>query len=212
MTAPAAPSASTSPSAPASTRGRRRADEDAMLDAAMECVLAFGVRRTTLSDVARRANLSRMTLYRRWPDVDSLVTDLITRECGVVTARAAQATEKGDGPLCERMIDQIVSATQELRAHPLLRKIIDVDPELLLPYLLRRRGASQNTILDFLTAAIAHGQQEGTIRQTDPGLLARTVLLAVQSFVLSAEALAEPAALADIDAQLTLLLRNYLKA
>jgi len=196
----------------APTRGRRKADEEAMLDAAMECVLAFGVRRTTLSDVARRANLSRMTLYRRWPDVDSLVTDLITRECGTITARAAADTETGDGPLCERMIGQIVVAAQELRDHPLLRKIIDVDPELLLPYLLRRRGKSQDTILDFLTAAIARGQQDGSIRPAEPGLLARTVLLAVQSFVLSAAALAEPAALADIDEQLALMLRNYLAA
>ena len=32
-----------------------------------------GVRRTTLTDVARRAGVSRMTIYRRWPDVRTLV-------------------------------------------------------------------------------------------------------------------------------------------
>ena len=53
---------------------------DPVLDAAREVVLAVGVRRTTLTEVARRAGLSRMTIYRRWPDVRALVADLMTRE------------------------------------------------------------------------------------------------------------------------------------
>ena len=36
-----------------------------VLDAVRDCVLAVGVRRTTLTDVARRAGVSRMTLYRK---------------------------------------------------------------------------------------------------------------------------------------------------
>jgi AcrR family transcriptional regulator len=36
--------------------------DTAILDAAAECVLAFGVRRTSLSDVARRAGVSRPTV------------------------------------------------------------------------------------------------------------------------------------------------------
>nr|MDT0664439.1 helix-turn-helix domain-containing protein [Micromonospora sp. DSM 115978] len=43
-----------------------------MLDAAEASLLAVGVRRTTLTDVARRAGVSRMTLYRRWPDLRTL--------------------------------------------------------------------------------------------------------------------------------------------
>src|SRR5580704_15822932 len=54
--------------------------ETAILDAAADCVLAFGVRRTSLSDVARRAGVSRPTVYRRWPDLTALVADVMTRE------------------------------------------------------------------------------------------------------------------------------------
>ena len=50
-----------------------RSVDDAVLDAARDCVLGYGVRRTTLTDVARRAGVSRMTVYRRWPDVQSLI-------------------------------------------------------------------------------------------------------------------------------------------
>ncbi len=42
--------------------------DDQILDAARSCVLDFGLRRTTLAEVARRAGVSRPTVYRRWPD------------------------------------------------------------------------------------------------------------------------------------------------
>src|SRR5439155_16686451 len=48
-----------------------RNTDESVLEAARACVLAVGVRRTTLTDVARRAGLSRMTLYRRYPDVNA---------------------------------------------------------------------------------------------------------------------------------------------
>ena len=59
-----------------------------MLDAARECVLAVGVRRTTFSDVARRAGVSRMTLYRRFGDLEALLSALMTREFGRLVAAA----------------------------------------------------------------------------------------------------------------------------
>ena len=49
--------------------------DHALLDAARATILAVGWRRTTLTDVARRAGVSRMTLYRRWPDMQTLLAD-----------------------------------------------------------------------------------------------------------------------------------------
>jgi len=46
---------------------------EGILTATRDTVLAVGVRRTTLTDVARRAGVSRMTLYRLVPDVTTLV-------------------------------------------------------------------------------------------------------------------------------------------
>src|SRR5918992_4746199 len=84
-----------------------RSSYDAALDAARDCVLAVGVRRTTLTDVARRAGLSRMTLYRRWPDVRSLVADLMTREfVGLVRAVGGRAV---GGPAGPAVVDSLVT-------------------------------------------------------------------------------------------------------
>ncbi|MFB7512285.1 TetR/AcrR family transcriptional regulator [Streptomyces sp. NPDC056144] len=160
------------------------ADADPVLDAARDCVLAVGVRRTTLTDVARRAGVSRMTLYRRWPDVRSLVGDLMTREWIAVAAGAMPAAED-DLPERERIVGGLVAGTAAFRAHPLFHKILDVDPELLLPYILDRRGASQDALLGLLVQAVEDGHEDGSVRRAPAELQARSLLLVVQSFTLS---------------------------
>src|SRR5690606_41165814 len=116
---------------------RRRHRDDALLDAARACVLAVGVRRTTLTDVARRAGVSRMTIYRRWPDARSLIADLMTREWSAVVDATAPPEDRR--PVRPALVSGLVDGTRALREHPLFRKIVQVDPEVLLPYVLERR-------------------------------------------------------------------------
>lgn len=163
--------------------------EDRYLDAARECILATGWTRTTLTDVARRAGVSRMTIYRTWPDMQTLLADLMTREWGGVVAEVASAGA-GSAPL-ERLSTGISRTVTALRSNDLLRKIVEVDPELLLPYLLQRRGRSQDNILDLLEPMVAEGQADGSVRDGDPRLLARSILLAAHGFTLSAETMTD---------------------
>lgn len=159
-------------------------DSDAVLDAVRDCVLAVGVRRTTLTDVARRAGVSRMTIYRRWPDVRSLVGDLMTREWVDVATRAMPERRPGTDAR-SLLVDGLVAGVDAFRAHPLFRKIVDVDPELLLPYVLDRRGASQEALLKLLSADLREGHADGSVRAGHAERQARSLLLVVQSFALS---------------------------
>ncbi|MEV4937227.1 TetR/AcrR family transcriptional regulator [Streptomyces zaomyceticus] len=159
-------------------------DTDPVLDAARDCVLAVGVRRTTLTDIARRAGVSRMTIYRRWPDVRTLVGDLMTREW-IAVAAGAMPPSDDDRPERERIVEGLVAGAAAFRAHPLFHKIVDVDPELLLPYILDRRGASQDALLGLLHTALEDGHEDGSVRRVRPDLQARSLLLVVQSFTLS---------------------------
>ncbi|MER6261651.1 MULTISPECIES: TetR/AcrR family transcriptional regulator [Streptomyces] len=159
-------------------------DSDHVLDAVRDCVLAVGVRRTTLADVARRAGVSRMTLYRRWPDLRTLVGDLMTREWIDVASRAIPPATPGTGTR-GRIVDGLVAGIEAFRAHPLFRKIVDVDPELLLPYVLDRRGASQEALLALLADALREGHADGSVRPGHTERQARALLLTVQSFTLS---------------------------
>jgi AcrR family transcriptional regulator len=188
--------------------GGSRHDDDALLDAARHCVLAVGLRRTTLTDVARRAGVSRMTMYRRWPDMGSLVADLMTREwsalVGVAAAEAVGENERA------RVVDGVVRAVRGLRAHPVFRRIVDGDPETLLPYLVDRRGTSQDRILAQLTEDLRRASRERSVRTGDPALLARTVLLTTHGFVISAGTMTDEVSEAALDAELRVLLDRYL--
>jgi AcrR family transcriptional regulator len=191
---------------------RRHHRDDAVLDAARDCVLAVGVRRTTLTDIARRAGVSRMTIYRHWPDVQSLIADLMTREWSAVVAGVAPPHE--ETPVRARLVDSVVSGVQALREHPLYRKIVDTDPEVLLPYILERRGSSHNAMLDGIQATLRAGHRDGTVRRDDVTRQARTLLLVAQSFALSAPTMSDDhdAALSTsaFDDELRRLLDRYL--
>jgi AcrR family transcriptional regulator len=160
---------------------------EGVLDAARDCVLAYGVRRTTLTDVARRAGVSRMTIYRGWPDVRSLVADLMTREWVGVVAELDLSDP----------VRAVVTGVRRLREHPLWRKIVEADPDLLLPYLLQRRGASHEAVLGVLEGALGDARK------------ARAVLLVAQSFLLSAPTMLDPVTLDELDAELAELLEAY---
>jgi AcrR family transcriptional regulator len=184
--------------------------DDTYLDAARAAILAVGWSRTTLTDIARRAGVSRMTLYRRWPDTQTLLADLMTREWETVVTGATGA---GGGTARERLTSGVVATVQALRANELVQRIVDVDPEVLLPYLLDRRGRSQEFVADVTAATISEGQREGSIRLGDPTTMARSILLAAHGFVLSAHTMLDDDGVGDLshlDAELTHLLDRYL--
>jgi AcrR family transcriptional regulator len=157
---------------------------DAYLDAARDCILDVGWRRTTLTEVARRAGVSRMTIYRAWSDMSSLLGDLMTREwVGIAAATRVAAT---DTTTPAGIAAAALSTVRALRDNELFVRIVELDPELLLPYLLSRRGRSQEALIEILAAEIESGQRSGAIRAGDPVVMARSLTLAGHGFVFSA--------------------------
>jgi AcrR family transcriptional regulator len=187
---------------------RQRTDESLLLDAARQCILAVGWRRTTLTDVARRAGVSRMTIYRVWPDMQTLLADLMTREWSqLAEAAAGDAARHATG--AQRLAVGVVATVQALRDNALLRRILEVDPEMLLPYLLDRRGRSQDGILALLEPVIAAGQDDGSVRHGDPALLARAIMLAGHGFALSAQTMTDGVTSEQLNAELHALVHRY---
>jgi AcrR family transcriptional regulator len=192
---------------PRAEEGVDKEPRDSYLDAARDCILDVGWRRTTLTEVARRAGVSRMTIYRTWGDMPTLLGDLMTREwAGVVTDQVSDR-----GPAIERITHAIVGTVRQLRRNELFVRIVELDPELILPYLFSRRGRSQQLILDVTTQAVAEGQQSHEIRAGNPAAIARALLLATHGFVLSVHTMVDDdASEAELDAELTHLVERAL--
>ncbi|WP_020670056.1 TetR/AcrR family transcriptional regulator [Amycolatopsis nigrescens] len=181
-----------------SRQATSRVADDVLLDAARRCVLAVGVRRTTLAEIARTAKVSRMTLYRRFPDVRSILAALMTREFGVLL-QGVNAEAEAAPTARERLVDSAVAAIRALAADPLMRTVLDVDAELVLPYVVQRLGATQRFAEQVIEALLAQGRADGSIREGEPKAQARSLLLVVQSFAFSLRP-----ATTDVDEELLL--------
>jgi AcrR family transcriptional regulator len=164
------------------TRDAGATVEDQVLDAARSCILEYGVRRTTLAEIARRAQVSRPTVYRRWSDTRAVVSSLLTREIGsVMPSFGAELSAR------EQIASAVTSVGNAVRTHPLFVKILRSDPDILATYILHRLGKSQSAIIDLLAPLIEAGQRDSSIRDGEPAHLATAVLLMVQSAVQSAD-------------------------
>ncbi|WP_026115751.1 TetR/AcrR family transcriptional regulator [Nocardiopsis kunsanensis] len=163
----------------------KRNVEDDILDAARTCVEAFGVRRTTLTDVARRAGVSRPTVYRRWPDVTALVADLLTRELRTILLDEEELAQEDreEEATRTRLVRHAGGVARALATHPLFTRVVDSEPELLATYTFHRLGTSHRAALEVIEPTVVEGQADGSVRPGDPAVLARTVLVTVQNTV-----------------------------
>lgn len=164
---------------------------DPVLDAAKATVLDFGVRRATLTEVARRAGLSRMTVYRRYADGNELMRAVMSREFGAVLLEAQRrAAGIEDGR--QRVLAGVMGTLEMLIDHPLMVRLLELEPEMLLPYLTYRVGEFQRAGREALAAWLREAQATGGVRAGDPAQMAATIELTLRGPVLAARTLSGP--------------------
>jgi hypothetical protein len=136
----------------------------------------------------------------------------MTREWGGVVETAV-ADQDGTTSSVDRLVAGVVGTVRALRDNELFVRIIELDPELILPYLLSRRGRSQDLILALTTEAIREGQKAKEIRAGNPTAIARGLLLATHGFVLSTHTMVDDQVTeAELDDELSHLLRRALQS
>ena len=155
---------------------------DRILDAAASCVTAYGVERVTVAEIARRAGVSRPTVYRRWTDTREILAALLTsRVIGVWRDVRSQ----GQGR--EALVRRIVAVADRLRRDELIMSVLLSSPELAMVYITQRLGTSQQVLIDAAASEIEAAQRDGSARPGDPRQLAAMVLLITQSTIQSAQ-------------------------
>jgi AcrR family transcriptional regulator len=162
---------------------------DPLLLAARASVLDLGLRRTTLAEVARRAGVSRMTAYRQYGDRDALVAALLTAE--LVGSMEAVTAAVADLPTArDRLVEAGAVLVAQIAHNAVYRRILDLDPELLLPLVVDRFGATQRAAVDAAAAQIRAGRRDGSVRRGPSAqAMAEHLVVVLQSFVFSARVL-----------------------
>jgi AcrR family transcriptional regulator len=105
-----------------------------ILDAALQQFQLVGIRRSSVEDVARRAGVSRVTVYRRFPRKEVLIRAMAEREVRRVVA-AIDAETSGIEGFIERVAESFVVMLRVVREHPLIKRLLAVDPDELLGFL-----------------------------------------------------------------------------
>lgn len=159
---------------------------DRILEAAADCVGAFGIERVTLAEIARRAGVSRPTVYRRWPDTRSVLAALLTARVSGVLAAVPAPADTGR----EALVDRVVTVAQRLRTDDLVSSVLRSAPDLAMIYIADRLGTSQQILIDSLATDLRAAQDGGGVRAGDPRKLAAMCLLIAQSTVQSAQIVA----------------------
>jgi AcrR family transcriptional regulator len=187
----------------------------AILRAAAEEVAAVGLRRTSLTDVAKRAGVSRMTVYREYGDAPTLWRSLLTAEISDVVSQADQAAQSSARNGRERLVTAVVEGVTRLAQHPLVSRVLELDPELILPFVVDRLGSGQQiaaeSLREMLTAGIADGSIDEHDGERDIAATAHLLLLITQSLVFSSRVAPEDTDFDAVTAQLQRMLDSYLR-
>lgn len=151
-----------------------------ILDAALELAAASGMRHLTMEDVARAAGVGRATVYRRFGDRDRLVDALSVREARRCLASLAAASDPGD-PVLDQFVEGFVVSVRLLREHPLLRRLVLVERQILL------KGLDDGLFelaRGFLAERIRAAQRLGEARDVDADEAAEVLTRVTTSFAL----------------------------
>ncbi len=150
-----------------------------ILDAALAVLAESGIRGLSMETVARRAQVNRVTIYRRFTNRDELLRALITREIDRLLAEvtAIGATTQGTDSQIEKMITYVLLET---RRHPLARRL--VTPERVL--LVGADEAVQQGI-SYIASVLEFAQQRGVIDDYDVQPVAEVLARFAHSLLLT---------------------------
>jgi AcrR family transcriptional regulator len=106
-----------------------------ILEATYACIARYGMGKTTVEDAARQARVSRATLYRTFPGgKDQLVREVVAWETGRFFGRLAEAVA-GATDLATMLEEAVTFAHRAIDEHDVLQKVLQTEPERLLPQL-----------------------------------------------------------------------------
>lgn len=154
-----------------------------MLAAALQAFLDFGIKRTSMVEVARRGGLSLATLYRRFSSKSDLIQAVglaQTRDFIEGVDAAVQQQIERDAGAEDQIVELFVAFLAGLRGNELLDRLLNTEPEIVLPYLTIKGAPVIELGRDYVAEFITRLQGEGKLPAYDPlplaEMIARTAL------------------------------------
>ena len=159
-------------------RRRAEARPDEMLDAALAVFSEKGFAATKVDEVARRAGVSKGTVYLYFPSKEALMEGIVRRAVAPIAERAVPDMTAFEGDV-RVPIAMLLETLQKLLADPrnlavprlILREIMNF-PAIAEFYRLEVLGR----VIPALTALVARGVASGQLRKVDPEMTVRSIV------------------------------------
>jgi AcrR family transcriptional regulator len=150
------------------------AELDPYLDAAARCFVRYGVRRTSVQDVATELGVNRTTVYRQVGTIDNQIRLLIARDLHRLLAELPASLADKSGP--RAVVELMAAIIGYASKHPVLAKVLADEPEVIGPFLASDLpeviARIKSALAPLLQAAMATSQ----IATRDADLLAESLV------------------------------------
>lgn len=137
---------------------------DRLLEATYRCVERFGMGKTTIDDIAKESGISRATIYRQFGGGrDELMLETVGWELANYFNRLADQVR--DAPSLAVLLQRgLTFAHRSVEEHAVLRKVMETEPERLLPLLTTESAKSLPFVGDFLLPYLRREEEAGRLR------------------------------------------------
>ena len=153
-----------------------------ILEATYACVARWGLSKTTVEDAAREAGLSRATVYRYFPGGREELVDAVVSWQHLLFFGRLYEHVHGSASLEEVLGRGLGFARQAVLEHEVLQKVLQTEPDVLLPKLTVESNRTVGLISGFLVPYLhEHGLVPGMDVHRAADFLARMILSYISS-------------------------------
>jgi len=159
---------------------------DRILDAAYRELLDFGVRRVSVDNIAKRAEIARITIYRRFANRDDLLAAVAMREGRRIFDRV-DAAIADEAIIEDQLVEGFAAIFHAVRSHPLVKRTLASEPDIAISLLSAQAGPIIGLARDYLASHLAAAQHTRQLAAFDPRPVAELIVRLAASFVLTPE-------------------------
>ncbi|MBF6164997.1 TetR/AcrR family transcriptional regulator [Streptomyces gardneri] len=164
------------------------ADGEKLLESALSAFLDFGIKRTSMGEIARRAGISPATLYRRYESKNDLVEAVSVREAQRFVAAIEKQVHTVSGN-DDQLVEIFVAFISAIAGNELLRRLLRTEPDLILPRLTTEAGPILAVGRDYLAEKLRELRDAGGTHDFDADLVAEIMARLALSLALTPDGL-----------------------
>jgi len=144
---------------------------DRVLDATERCLTRYGLRRTTVSDIAREMGVARTTVYRQVSSAEEATALVSSRRLHRFLDKLLELSNQGLDT--ETFVQVIVRTVRMTLAEPFMQRLLRNEPDMLGGMLTSGAVAGLvDQIAELLTPTLKAAMRSGSIRMSDPATAA----------------------------------------